>query len=453
MTGSSWRRRLLRRLGMEASGELDRLLARAASASLGIKVASAGLAFLLHMLLARLLGSAEYGDYAYALTWIGLIGLVCAAGMDTAAVRFVGSYVGAERWSELRGFRRRALGIVGGLSGLAAALLAAGAWLARDALGHGLAVVFVLAALLIPVNVLLNVSTSVLQGLKRVVLAMAPTGVVRPVLLAALVLGWFVLSPRPLDAATAIVLNLAAALAVLALVWILMRRSLPGAARSRQPAYETRRWVAVALPLLFLSGMHLLIRRTDILMIGVLIDTEAAGIYTVGSRTAEFAAFGLSAANVIVAPLIAELHTREERDDLQRVFTLGARGSFLFALLVTLGLVTVGGPLLGLFGPEFRNAYGPMLVLASGQTLGAFVGSVGYLMTMTGQEREMSVVLGVAAVANVALNAALIPLFGLMGAAAATTLSLVAWNVALAWIGARRLGIRTTAAARLRGEA
>jgi O-antigen/teichoic acid export membrane protein len=54
---------------------------------------------------------------------------------------------------------------------------------------------------------------------------------------------------------------------------------------------------------------------------------------------------------------------------------------------------------------------------------------VGYLLNMTGHHRVSARVYGVAALVNVAANVAGIWLFGLPGAALATMLSVVLWNV------------------------
>ena len=101
--------------------------------------------------------------------------------------------------------------------------------------------------------------------------------------------------------------------------------------------------------------------------------------------------------------------------------------------------------LLRLFGPGFDVARPALLILAGAQLVNALAGSVGILMSMTGHQNAVSVVLAFAAALNVGLNFALIPRYGLIGAAVATGLATVAWNVTLAVLVRRRLGIRSTA--------
>jgi O-antigen/teichoic acid export membrane protein len=66
-------------------------------------------------------------------------------------------------------------------------------------------------------------------------------------------------------------------------------------------------------------------------------------------------------------------------------------------------------------------------------------------MSMTGHERISARILWQTALLNVLLNAVLIPLYGLVGAALASAVSLAIWNTMLYREVHRRLGINSTA--------
>jgi O-antigen/teichoic acid export membrane protein len=76
-----------------------------------------------------------------------------------------------------------------------------------------------------------------------------------------------------------------------------------------------------------------------------------------------------------------------------------------------------------------------------GQIANAAAGSVGWMLTMTGHERQATAVLGIAATAQIGLNAVLIPLFGSVGAAVSAMLTVVSWNLAMAILVWRNLKI------------
>jgi O-antigen/teichoic acid export membrane protein len=64
---------------------------------------------------------------------------------------------------------------------------------------------------------------------------------------------------------------------------------------------------------------------------------------------------------------------------------------------------------------------------------------------MTGHEHFAARGFGLGAASNLLLNAVLIPPFGIVGAAVATSTSLVVWNVMLAIYVYRLLGLHSTA--------
>jgi O-antigen/teichoic acid export membrane protein len=148
--------------------------------------------------------------------------------------------------------------------------------------------------------------------------------------------------------------------------------------------------------------------------------------------------------NAIAAPLIAELWSTGRRAELQRLATFAARCVFAATALLVLLLAALGRPTLALFGDGFPAGYGPLLVLAAGQATSALVGSVGLLLSMTGHQKEAARIMLAAALANVVLNALLIPRFGLLGAAVATAATTAAWNLAMLVRVVRTLGIDPT---------
>jgi O-antigen/teichoic acid export membrane protein len=155
--------------------------------------------------------------------------------------------------------------------------------------------------------------------------------------------------------------------------------------------------------------------------------------------------------NAVIAPRFAALHTQGQMAELQRLVTLSARAIFVFSLAFTAGFVVLGIPFLRIFfGPAYERAYMPMLVLLAGQLVNAGAGSVVTLLNMTGYERETAKGIVLSAGLNLALNLLLIPLWGIVGSALATTASMIVWNVVLWRAVQKKLGINTLAFARLK---
>jgi O-antigen/teichoic acid export membrane protein len=179
-------------------------------------------------------------------------------------------------------------------------------------------------------------------------------------------------------------------------------------------------------------------------MLGALSSTADAGVYAATTRIGTLVLFGLTAVNSILAPMISELYTRGDMEGLRRTVTRGAWLGAAVAVPTLAALALLGVELLGLFGEGFTEGYTPLLILLVGYGANALAGSVGFLMTMTGHHLQALRILALSAGLNLALNALLIPLYGMAGAAVATAVSMVLWNgLMLAYVW-RRFRINPT---------
>ncbi|MFB2895357.1 polysaccharide biosynthesis C-terminal domain-containing protein [Aerosakkonemataceae cyanobacterium BLCC-F50] len=117
-------------------------------------------------------------------------------------------------------------------------------------------------------------------------------------------------------------------------------------------------------------------------------------------------------------------------------------GIYEFVMSCSLLLMTFTEPVLSLFGSGFIAADWSLKVLVFGQLVNALCGSVGYLMIMTGHQNQSFRVIFCSALLNVVLNAILIPFFGIVGAAIATSFTMIVWNVWLSILVVKYIGVR-----------
>ena len=89
--------------------------------------------------------------------------------------------------------------------------------------------------------------------------------------------------------------------------------------------------------------------------------------------------------------------------------------------------------------------FGPLILLCAGQSVSAFFGSVGNLLSMSGREWIALCGLLVSTAVNVFLNWLLIPEYGIEGAAVATGISIATWNVCLWGATCFLLGVDSSA--------
>jgi O-antigen/teichoic acid export membrane protein len=418
-------------------------LVRRAGIVLVVQVAGAGLAYGLQVLLARLLHASDYGIYTYVYVWVTFVSLLAGLGFPAASVRFLPVYRVREDWSRIHGFVRSTSKFTFATGAAIALCAVLGAQLlhAFGLLAHPSAVV--LGALLIPALAGSMLYTEFARADNRVGIAFVPAQIARPTLIGIGCAALFELRGS-LATSGALGATLVAAYAVLAVQYGLTRRLFAGPQGERQPVVELREWFGVGITLLAASAFIITLMQVDIVIVGAFRGTRDAGIYAAASKTATLVSFVIVAVNAAAAPQFASLWALGRVDELQRLVTKLAGLIFWPSLAISVGIAALAGPLLGLFGPEFREARPALLVLVVGQLINAAAGSVGYLLTLTGHHREATRALGLSALACIALAALGAWAFGLVGAALGSTIGFLLWNGSLYWLVVRRLGIHAS---------
>src|SRR6185312_13107962 len=84
---------------------MSRMLRRGASGAFIVSVAGTALGLLANLVMARLIGRAEYGVYALMFSWVSVLIMVAQAGQDISIVRFLPAYVQGGAWGKVRGLR------------------------------------------------------------------------------------------------------------------------------------------------------------------------------------------------------------------------------------------------------------------------------------------------------------------------------------------------------------
>ena len=104
-------------------------------------------------------------------------------------------------------------------------------------------------------------------------------------------------------------------------------------------------------------------------------------------------------------------------------------------------VLVMGEQLLSIFGPDFKDGYTALVILGVGGLVNALAGPVANLLALTGSENFVSRVMMATMALNFVLNLSLIPLWGVEGAALATAISMVTWNLVMFVASRRRLGL------------
>lgn len=398
------------------------------------------------VLLARLLGTEGYGTYAYAISWITLLGVFAKVGIDQVMVRNIAVYHQAGDWAHIRGMLRFGLGLVSAAGVLCALAAAALAWLLHadaPAMRNALWV----ACLLLPLQAFTVPFGAAQNGLRQVVNAQLPGLLIVPLafLLAIGVMYWLLPAPG-FTADQALAVRVAAVAIGLGAAILLLRRGLRQAGRPAslpKARYQADQWWRSAMPMVLMGSMFMVNANADILMLGSLAGAAETGVYKVATRGAELLTFTIAIIGAPLGPLIARLHAAGDHQKLQEVIRRVAWLAFLPTACLGGFFLFNGALFLRIFGVEYAGpeAVSALQMLTMGQLIHIAVGPVGLLLLMTGQERDASFSLTAGAVLNVILNTFFIPAWGSVGAAAATTISTSVFAGLMFWFVIKRLHI------------
>ena len=393
-----------------------------------LAVRSLGLAamFAFEVTLARSLGVAGYGAFAFALAIAAVTSRLAPLGWLNASTKLVAAHVAAARFDLLKG----------------SILLAHGATAVGLALALGVAMITGFGpgggsgspALrwLVPIATalaLLELHRYVLRGFGAGDLGEALLVLLLPGLAAAAVWALGIHTPAAAAAAYAAVCLLLLCVSTASIASILPR----AAWRSRAEVHF-RPWTLAAFAMLLGGASDELTARTAVLILGAMGHDEEVGLYQAAARLALMNVFILRVLTPIAAPRISALYHQGRFPELRRAFLRLCALSLAGALPFFLLFAFVPQAVLGWFGPQFVASDNVLRVLSIGYLASAAAGPCATGLMMIGRERIYAVL----AFANFALSAAITYLlarqFGALGAAAATAFALVLNNAVYAAI-------------------
>lgn len=421
-------------------GHDSRLLLRGTVLAIALTSTAQGLAYVLQVLIARMIGPTEFGYFSYAMAWLSIGLIVGKRGYDTGVVRFVGEYKDRQDFPALIGAVRHARWVT--VITAVCVGCAGAAWLVllRDGMARDLAVALLLTTALLPLCVCSEIMASAVRGLSIVGPALAGDGILRPLIVILAAFALVASGYEPLTSAEILAAYGVGTVVSIALTGSVWARRASALADSVDFA-DRRRWSATAPALMLANGFLVVLYAVDTLMLGWLANTTLAGHYSVASKLALLVLFAMNAAQVLAGPMLSGASAAGRREELERIVQAVNKVSVLAALPIVLGLFLFGADILRLFGPGFDEVNACLRILVAMQLLNVLTGPSGLLLSMAGHQRLLALLLAVGLVANVLLNLVLIPALGATGAAISALVAHTLWNL-LALVGVRtRMGI------------
>ena len=418
-----------------------RYLLKGTLGSIILRIVANILSFATTIVLAHTLGQKIYDDYTYLFTWLTLLGSLSLLGFDNLSVRQIARYQSQKKYAFLKGFIIVAT-LITCLAGIIAffsffiylSLRADNQLFINSYLQESFnKKVWLIAFLVLPLMALTQVFQHLLQGAKYIIRSQISEMIVRPAILMLFLASFYFWKQQQLNLESAVYLQLAAIfVAFWASFYFFWQKILLELPPKILPAYDTKVWLKASMSFFLINSISLINVRTDILMLGMMqASTEGISAYNIAIRLSEIPKLILIVANATLAPLIVNYFSTQKWTDLQQMLTQTARIVWLLSLPLLIILVVFSISILSLWGEGFVTAHFALQLLCVAQFFNLVFGSVGTVLVMTGHENKAFIGLFISTLCNIACNYALIPLYGLNGAALATLVSIFVWNCLL----------------------
>lgn len=413
--------------------------ARGGAISLVGSVASAGLGFLLIVVLARLLGVSGSGVVLQAIAVFSITMAVTRLGADTTAMWLLPRLL----HEDVRRIPAGLLAVL--LPPLVVSLVVALAWLvlaglAGPILGAEVDRAVTAMAWFLPAGALMTVVLAATRAFGGVV----PFTVVQNIAVPA---GRVVAVPVAVGLGGAAVLAsgvwaavyVPALVAAVVVLGRMVGRALPNGPSllARPDAALFRRALGFGLPRTVSATAEQANLWLAVILVGVVADAAAAGAYGSAARFVSAGMIVATAVRIAVAPRFSTLLAQQRPDEVQSLYSVSARWVLLFGSPIYVVLAVNAPTVLSWLGEGFDEAAPAMIILCLGSIVLLAAGNVQSLLLMSGGAGWAALNKSIAVAVLVVGTLVLVPELGIEGAAIAWTAATVLDTV-LAAVQVRR---------------
>lgn len=406
-----------------------------------IRVASAGILYLSHAFLARLLGTTEFGLFVYVWVWVTVLGTLSTFGFNTTVLRFIPEYSHDKKDALLVGVIRRSRRFVLAASAIVALIGIAVVQIFPQVVGEDHLVAYTIGFLCVPLFASAIQQEYVARTFGWIAVAFLPTYIVRPLLLLAGTVA-LVLSGQAATAVVTLCVAGTAALTTLSFQVVALNRRLRSVLPTVKPRYRIKDWLLMSFPTFLVDALFLSLSYIDIVMLQAMKGPNDVAIYYAATKTGSFVSFIYFSIAAVTTHRFAAQYAANDLGALSDTLKWATRWIFWPTCAATLFFILAGKPILWLFGPEFQSGYWALVILLTGLLIRSAFGPAEHILNMTGNQNLTAIALFATIGLNIVLNYMLIPLYGLEGAAIATSTSIIFAAVTLASLINLRVGVR-----------
>ena len=384
---------------------------------------------LLIVLLTRyLLTPEEYGQLNFVLAALGVVTILATLGLPKSAARYVTEFSETAPGQVPYVLRRSLVSLIVLVAVVVAGVVVIGEPVARLAGTPSIIPFLLVGGCYVAAQAFSKYFSALFQGFNRVTWTAVLSviiGVSRLVFVAGFVaLG---LGVAGVLAGYAVAAFLAA---IVGGVVIYRRFYVPNPTAETAEPDLTKRLLEYSIPLTATRGANVLDKKVDALLVGVLMNVTAVGYYTIAKQVSDFVAAPAAAFGFTISPAIGEEKSGNRGERAAMLYRRSLETVLLLYVPGVAGLILVADPMVRhVFGPDYLQAV-PVVQVFSGFILVNAINKVtSDGLDFLGRARSRAIIKSAMAVSNFLLNLALIPVFGVVGAAAASVVTYTVYTL------------------------
>lgn len=192
-----------------------------------------------------------------------------------------------------------------------------------------------------------------------------------------------------------------------------------------RPRIQLRALYSYSLPVFLNTAVSLVLVWTDLFQLGIFTNADTVGIYRACMQIVIVFDVIWTACSAASGPMYPVLILEGRLEQLRNTYLASIHVAALLATPAFLLILCNANDILGILGPRFSTGAFALSLLAFGNLVKVSFGAAGVLLVLGGRQRLEAANAVASSMLNVTLNYFLIPRFGLVGAATATTTSLL----------------------------
>jgi len=401
------------------------------------------IAYFSRIFIARYLGPSPYGLISLALAGLGIGTTLALLGLPTGIVRYVSFYKGRGDKRGIKGTLVSSFQIAFPLSLVFGALLFLSSnWLSINVFQEPqLAPLLRVFSLAVPFYVMMELFLAGIRGFQEMQYQVGCKNLIEPLSRISLVAALLFLGYGILGAAVAYVL--AMILASGFAFYFLERKIFPVIKTKIRATSMRKELFQYSWPLALVGILYLITSWTDTLMLGFFKTSTEVGFYNAALPTVQVLSAVPLALGMIFFPIVSELYGRKKIKEMGSVYKTVTKWIFLILFPLSLLAIFFSGAVLRImFGPVYIAASTALSILVVGFFVNYLFQPGGVILATLKRTKLIFLSSLVMASLNVTLNYLLIPVYGIEGAATATSLSLLSGGAMVGIFAYRLLGFQ-----------